>query len=205
MINGTKLLNVAKMTRGRRDGILKAEKTRHVVKIGSMHLKGVWIPFERALMMANKEKITDDLYPLFVKDIQNIIKQGTPTVKMGQYALNPLPHHGKNSVAAAANAASTSASATLGMKKEDGDDHVAHTGASAGENDDSGDGDGDGDAEGDGNGNGNAHSGSDSGSDDGRPATSLGNQQQTVDPAYGHAGAIKQKNQNQNAQYYYNY
>lgn len=47
MINGTKLLNVAGMTRGRRDGILKSEKTRHVVKIGPMHLKGVWyvIPF----------------------------------------------------------------------------------------------------------------------------------------------------------------
>src|ERR1700712_5562358 len=42
MINGTKLLNVAGMTRGRRDGILKSEKTRHVAKIGPMHLKGVW-------------------------------------------------------------------------------------------------------------------------------------------------------------------
>lgn len=41
-INGTKLLNVAGMTRGRRDGILKSEKVRHVVKIGPMHLKGVW-------------------------------------------------------------------------------------------------------------------------------------------------------------------
>lgn len=45
MINGTKLLNVAGMTRGRRDGILKSEKTRHVVKIGPMHLKGVWYVF----------------------------------------------------------------------------------------------------------------------------------------------------------------
>ena len=41
-INGTKLLNVAGMTRGRRDGILKSEKAKHVVKIGPMHLKGVW-------------------------------------------------------------------------------------------------------------------------------------------------------------------
>jgi protein SOK2 len=41
-INGTKLLNVAGMTRTRRDGILKSEKTRHTVKIGPMHLKGVW-------------------------------------------------------------------------------------------------------------------------------------------------------------------
>lgn len=69
MINGTKLLNVAGMTRGRRDGILKSEKTRHVVKIGPMHLKGVWIPFERALDFANKEKITEQLYPLFVHNI----------------------------------------------------------------------------------------------------------------------------------------
>lgn len=45
MINGTKLLNVAGMTRGRRDGILKSEKVRHVVKIGPMHLKGVWYVF----------------------------------------------------------------------------------------------------------------------------------------------------------------
>ncbi|MBE7181235.1 MAG: KilA-N domain-containing protein, partial [Terriglobus roseus] len=69
MINGTKLLNVAGMTRGRRDGILKSEKIRHVVKIGPMHLKGVWIPFDRALDFANKEKITECLYPLFVHDI----------------------------------------------------------------------------------------------------------------------------------------
>ncbi|KAK0118727.1 hypothetical protein ONS95_007615 [Cadophora gregata] len=69
MINGTKLLNVAGMTRGRRDGILKSEKQKHVVKIGPMHLKGVWIPFERALDFANKEKITEMLYPLFVHNI----------------------------------------------------------------------------------------------------------------------------------------
>jgi len=42
MINGTKLLNVTGMTRGRRDGILKSEKDRSVIKVGPMHLKGVW-------------------------------------------------------------------------------------------------------------------------------------------------------------------
>ncbi|KAL9109002.1 MAG: hypothetical protein Q9227_006242 [Pyrenula ochraceoflavens] len=73
MINGTKLLNVAGMTRGRRDGILKSEKHRQVVKIGPMHLKGVWIPFERALDFANKEKITDKLYPLFVHNINGLL------------------------------------------------------------------------------------------------------------------------------------
>lgn len=79
MVNGTKLLNVTKMTRGRRDGILKAEKIRHVVKIGSMHLKGVWIPFERALAIAQREKIADYLYPLFIRDIQSVLKQNNPS------------------------------------------------------------------------------------------------------------------------------
>ncbi|CAK7242283.1 MAG: hypothetical protein STHCBS139747_003770 [Sporothrix thermara] len=73
MINGTKLLNVAGMTRGRRDGILKSEKVRHVVKIGPMHLKGVWIPYERALDFANKEKITELLFPLFVHNIAALL------------------------------------------------------------------------------------------------------------------------------------
>lgn len=76
-INGTKLLNVAGMTRGRRDGILKSEKTRHVVKIGPMHLKGVWIPFDRALDFANKEKITELLYPLFVHNIGALLYHPT--------------------------------------------------------------------------------------------------------------------------------
>lgn len=73
MINGTKLLNVAGMTRGRRDGILKGEKSRHVVKAGAMHLKGVWIPYERALDFANREKIIDLLYPLFVTDLKALL------------------------------------------------------------------------------------------------------------------------------------
>lgn len=73
MINGTKLLNVAGMTRGRRDGILKAEKVRHVVKIGTMYLKGVWIPYERALEFCQREQIVDILYPLFVADIRSFL------------------------------------------------------------------------------------------------------------------------------------
>ena len=85
MINGTKLLNVAGMSRGKRDGILKSEKQRAVVKVGAMHLKGVWyisvqahpliirIPFERALDFANKERIIDQLYPLFVQDIKSFL------------------------------------------------------------------------------------------------------------------------------------
>ncbi|MCJ1352724.1 MAG: hypothetical protein MMC33_002708 [Icmadophila ericetorum] len=81
MINGTKLLNVAGMTRGRRDGILKSEKTRHVVKIGPMHLKGVWIPFERALDFANREKITELLYPLFVHNIGALLYHPTNSTR----------------------------------------------------------------------------------------------------------------------------
>ncbi|KAG0163612.1 Cytochrome c oxidase assembly protein cox15 [Apophysomyces sp. BC1015] len=68
MINGTKLLNVVGMSRGKRDGILKNEKGRVVVKVGAMHLKGVWITFSRAKDLATKFKIVDLLYPLFVED-----------------------------------------------------------------------------------------------------------------------------------------
>jgi len=84
MINGTKLLNVAGMTRGRRDGILKSEKVRHVVKIGPMHLKGVWIPYERALDFANKEKITESLYPLFVHNIGALLYHPTNQTRTSQ-------------------------------------------------------------------------------------------------------------------------
>ena len=69
-INGTKLLNVIGMTRGKRDGILKTEKIKNVVKVGSMNLKGVWIPFDRAYEIARNEGVDSLLYPLFVKDIK---------------------------------------------------------------------------------------------------------------------------------------
>ncbi|KAG0163179.1 hypothetical protein DFQ30_000566 [Apophysomyces sp. BC1015] len=68
MVNGTKLLNVAGMSRGKRDGILKNEKGRVVVKVGAMHLKGVWITFTRAKALASQYKIQDILYPLFADD-----------------------------------------------------------------------------------------------------------------------------------------
>jgi hypothetical protein len=89
MINGTKLLNVAGMTRGRRDGILKAEKQKHVVKIGPMHLKGVWIPFEKALDFANKEKITEMLYPLFVHNIGALLYHPSNQAPGGQRGYGP--------------------------------------------------------------------------------------------------------------------
>ncbi|ORZ17165.1 transcription regulator HTH, apses-type DNA-binding domain-containing protein, partial [Absidia repens] len=68
MINGTKLLNVTGMSRGKRDGILKNEKGRVVVKVGAMHLKGVWVTFSRAMALAIQHNIKDVLHPLFVDD-----------------------------------------------------------------------------------------------------------------------------------------
>jgi len=38
-----------------------------------LHLKGVWIPYERALALANQEKITEHLYPLFVHNIHSLL------------------------------------------------------------------------------------------------------------------------------------
>lgn len=74
MINGTKLLNASGITRGRRDGVLKGEKVRHVVKIGGMDFKGVWIPYERALSIAQAEGVLEKLYPLFVADLCPILQ-----------------------------------------------------------------------------------------------------------------------------------
>nr|CAG8544326.1 8681_t:CDS:2 [Entrophospora candida] len=53
---------------GKRDGILKNEKGRVVVKVGAMHLKGVWITFQRAKTLATQFKINELLYPVFVDD-----------------------------------------------------------------------------------------------------------------------------------------
>lgn len=69
-VNGTKLLNVVGMSRGKRDGILKSEKKKDVVKVGSINLKGVWIPFDRAYEIARNEGVDSILFPLFVKDIE---------------------------------------------------------------------------------------------------------------------------------------
>jgi hypothetical protein len=98
MINGTKLLNVCQMSRGKRDGILKNEKERVVVKVGAMHLKGVWfvllpfsspllgwsvayhgrsylvrISFARARQLADQNSITELLFPLFEDNIQSFL------------------------------------------------------------------------------------------------------------------------------------
>ncbi|KDN48221.1 apses-domain-containing protein, partial [Tilletiaria anomala UBC 951] len=73
MVNGTKLLNVCGMSRGKRDGILKNEKERIVVKVGAMHLKGVWIEFGRAKQLAEQNHIAELLYPLFEPNIQQFL------------------------------------------------------------------------------------------------------------------------------------
>lgn len=73
MVNGTKLLNVCGMSRGKRDGILKNEKERIVVKVGAMHLKGVWIAFNRGKQLAEQHGIADALYPLFEPNIQSFL------------------------------------------------------------------------------------------------------------------------------------
>ncbi|KAG1446133.1 hypothetical protein G6F56_009672 [Rhizopus delemar] len=91
MINGTKLLNVTGMSRGKRDGILKNEKGRVVIKAGAMHLKGVWITFERAKTLATQFNVEDVLYPLFVED---------PTIFLYSsmhYPLNRISHDQTNS------------------------------------------------------------------------------------------------------------
>ncbi|GME83492.1 unnamed protein product [Ambrosiozyma monospora] len=85
LVNGTKLLKVAKLTRGRRDRILKSEKDRHVIKTGPMKFKGVWIPLERASTIAQREGIYYALYPLFEPNISELIEplpriEGQPIV-----------------------------------------------------------------------------------------------------------------------------
>jgi len=63
-VNGTKLLNVAGLTRGKRDAILKNEPVRNVVKNAPFHLKGVWIPVERARILSYKYNIDDRIHYL---------------------------------------------------------------------------------------------------------------------------------------------
>lgn len=77
MVNGTKLLEVAGMSRHKSNVILKKEKSREVIATGPAHFKGVWIPYHRALELANTEKITKLLHPLFVPDM------GSVTISVG--------------------------------------------------------------------------------------------------------------------------
>ncbi|KAG1136304.1 hypothetical protein G6F37_012138 [Rhizopus arrhizus] len=97
MINGTKLLNVVGMSRGKRDGILKNEKGRVVVKVGAMHLKGVWITFSRAKDLATKFKIFDILYPLFVEDPSVFLSIPPPTTTSASSTTSSHPNSNTSS------------------------------------------------------------------------------------------------------------
>lgn len=74
-INGTKLLNVAGLSRGKRDGMLKLERHKSIVKVGSMNLKGVWLPYARACEIARNLGIKNKLYPLLRDDLSEYFKQ----------------------------------------------------------------------------------------------------------------------------------
>ncbi|KAI9471290.1 hypothetical protein BX667DRAFT_501531 [Coemansia mojavensis] len=122
MINGTKLLNVVGMSRGKRDGILKNEKGRRVVKVGPMHLKGVWIPFDRARFLAEQFKVLDVLFPIFQPDpntyLYGTIPINSPTSAAGLPATDPYSAAGYSQLAPAQDAypnatpASTASSAS---------------------------------------------------------------------------------------------
>lgn len=53
-VNGTKLLNAAGISRGKRDTALKSINNRDVVTIGPMALKGVWVPLAIACELARR-------------------------------------------------------------------------------------------------------------------------------------------------------
>ncbi|KAG0737766.1 hypothetical protein G6F57_009865 [Rhizopus arrhizus] len=68
MVNCTKLLNLANLSRTRREAILNNEEYRVVNRVGSMALKGVWLPFDKAKYLAETYGLTDILYPLLAND-----------------------------------------------------------------------------------------------------------------------------------------
>ncbi|KAA1114526.1 hypothetical protein PGT21_012591 [Puccinia graminis f. sp. tritici] len=94
LVNGTKLLNLAGISRGKRDGILKNEKIRKVVKHGTMHLKGVWIAFDRAVFLAEQHSIADKIFPLLVVNLEHYVPI-EPPLMAGGTKLGPgsLFHH----------------------------------------------------------------------------------------------------------------
>ncbi|GAA5989474.1 hypothetical protein JCM11641_007314 [Rhodosporidiobolus odoratus] len=72
-INSTKLLNMAGLTRGKRDMYLKNEPERIVFRRGALHLKGVWLPLSAAARLAKAYTLYDKLYPLFETDLQRFL------------------------------------------------------------------------------------------------------------------------------------
>lgn len=74
-INGTSLLSIVGIPYVQRDQILRFENVKKVVRVGPRHLKGTWIPFQRARGLAKRERITKKLYPLLNEDISSLIMQ----------------------------------------------------------------------------------------------------------------------------------
>jgi len=97
LVNGTKLLNLAGISRGKRDGILKNEKIRKVVKHGTMHLKGVWIAFDRAVFLAEQHHIADKIFPLLEANLEHYVPIEQPMMaggsKLGGLGYHHHHHH----------------------------------------------------------------------------------------------------------------
>lgn len=93
MVNGTKLLNVTGISRGKRDGILKNEKTRKVIKHGTMHLKGVWISYERAVILAEQYGIANLIYPLLIPNLAQYVHVLQPPLSGAKVGPGTVVHH----------------------------------------------------------------------------------------------------------------
>ncbi|RKP33539.1 transcription regulator HTH, apses-type DNA-binding domain-containing protein, partial [Dimargaris cristalligena] len=68
MVNGTKLLNCAGLSRGRRDYLLRKEPLRRVLKKTCKTSRGVWIPYQRAVDLAHTYNVYHSTLPLLVED-----------------------------------------------------------------------------------------------------------------------------------------
>ncbi|OZJ06679.1 hypothetical protein BZG36_00394 [Bifiguratus adelaidae] len=78
MVNGTKLLNLAQLSRGKRDAALKHVHGRRVQKTGPMHLKGVWIPLAQAVEFAHMYDLYSVLEPILtMESCPSLIDSGT--------------------------------------------------------------------------------------------------------------------------------
>jgi enhanced filamentous growth protein 1 len=78
IIKGTNLLKAIGVETATANSILKSEKIKQyeIILDGPLDLKGVWILFEEALHLANQEKSTELLYPLFVHNIGPLLHDG---------------------------------------------------------------------------------------------------------------------------------
>ncbi|KAG4087467.1 hypothetical protein H8356DRAFT_1316077 [Neocallimastix lanati (nom. inval.)] len=84
-VNGTKLLNIGGLTRGRRDGILKNEKERNVIKHGPLNLKGVWIPLSRARLITEKHNINPEVNIILEDDPSKYLDKESQMELKGKY------------------------------------------------------------------------------------------------------------------------